>query len=84
VPRNRGPLVGCPAISVWVPSHLRRILQQLSEEAASMSLRELTVNENLISTNACPIKSLLARLDAMKVRPSAAEKRLRGGFQWHG
>jgi hypothetical protein len=41
-----------------------------------MSPRELTVNANLISTKAYLIKSSLARLDAMKVRPSAAEKPL--------
>jgi hypothetical protein len=37
-------------ICVWVPNLLRRIAQ-LSGEAASMSLRELIVNENLTSTN---------------------------------
>jgi hypothetical protein len=47
VPRNQGPEVGYVPIFVWVPNLPRRIAQ-LSGEAVSMSMRELTVNENLI------------------------------------
>jgi hypothetical protein len=38
------------AISIWVPNLLRGMAQQLSGEAARMSLQELIVNENRIST----------------------------------
>jgi hypothetical protein len=47
VPRNQGPWVRLRTLSVLgVPNLLRRIAQ-LSGEAVSMSLRELTVNEPL-------------------------------------
>jgi len=45
VPRNQGPWVGYIPISVWVPNLLRRIAQQLSEEAGSMTLGELIVKD---------------------------------------
>jgi hypothetical protein len=51
VPRNQGPWFGYIPISDWVPKLLRGIAQQLSGEAASMTLRELIVNENLISAS---------------------------------
>ena len=47
MPRNQGPGVGCLAMSVWVPNLLRRIAQQLSGEAASMTLGELIVKDSL-------------------------------------
>jgi hypothetical protein len=51
VPPNQGPWVQLRTlICIRVPNPLRRIAQ-LSGEAASMSLRELTVNENPKSTN---------------------------------
>jgi hypothetical protein len=50
VPRNQGPWVRLRTfIYIRVPNLLRRMAQQLSGEAGSMSLSELIVNENLIS-----------------------------------
>jgi len=48
VPRNPGALVRL-GIYLCLGAELRGIAQQLSGEAATMILRELIVNENLIS-----------------------------------
>jgi hypothetical protein len=48
VPWNQGPWVGYVSISVGCRTFCAESQKQLSGEAASMSLRELIVNENLI------------------------------------
>jgi len=52
VPENQGPWVGSTYLSLFgCRTFCAESQQQLSGEAASMSLWELIVNENLFSTN---------------------------------
>jgi len=48
VPRNQGPWFGYVSISVWVPN-CAESRNSFRERTRSMILRELIVNENLIS-----------------------------------